>query len=78
MDGRSSGTEVLRDLDHPNIIRLFEYGEDVAEHKIHLLMAPQRDQLPFHRCLRFPRNLETKSLVRSLLQGLWGSFLEEA
>lgn len=30
--------QVLRALDHPNIIRLFEYGEDVENHKIHLLM----------------------------------------
>ena len=31
--------QVLRALDHPNIIRLFEYGEDVENQKIHLLMA---------------------------------------
>ena len=31
---------VLQDLDHPNIIRLFEHGEDVGNRKIYLLMAP--------------------------------------
>lgn len=35
----SPGTQVLRSLDHPNIIRLFEYGEDVEKQQIHLLMV---------------------------------------
>eukprot|EP00434_Breviolum_minutum_P001610 symbB.v1.2.001421.t1/scaffold34.1/size402451/2 len=38
LDNMREEIQVLRALDHPNIIRLFEYGEDVENQKIHLLM----------------------------------------
>ncbi|CAK9086783.1 Calcium-dependent protein kinase 16 [Durusdinium trenchii] len=64
--------QVLRDLDHPNIIRLFEYGEDVAEHKIHLLMerlsGGDLDEL-LERSGRLSEELVAR-LTRQVLSGI--------
>ena len=50
--------QVLQDLDHPNIVRLFEYGEDGIHQKIHCLMAPWPTDAPKTR-RTLPRSMGT-------------------
>lgn len=38
LDNMRREIQVLQDLDHPNIVRLFEFGEDTRNQKIYLLM----------------------------------------
>ena len=54
-------------LRHPAEIR--------PQHRVQLM---QKLPSAFHVQFSFPKNLGTKSLLRALLQGSWGSFLEEA